>query len=90
MSDLWLLARSDVCGCEPVDFLAEGFVDVGVDPPEIQARVAGRCIVCGERGVTDWLTVGRVTGGDEREFRGVDPASVHVPERRHRLARSRE
>jgi len=24
VSDLWLLARSDFCGCEPTDFLAGG------------------------------------------------------------------
>ncbi len=86
VSDLWLLARSDVCDCEPTDFLAEGFVEVGVDPPVVQARIAGRCITCGTEGITDWLSVGRVIGGDDGEFHLVDPQSVHVPDRRRRLA----
>ena len=37
VSDLWLLARSDVCDCEPADFLAEGFVEVSVDYPTVEA-----------------------------------------------------
>ncbi len=85
VSDLWLLARHDVCDCEPADFLAEGFVDVGVDPPDVGARIAGQCIRCGEHGVTEWLPVGRVIP-DTGAFRGVDPESVHVPRRRTRLA----
>ena len=86
VSDLWLLARSDFCGCEPTDFLAEGFVEVSVDHPDVQARMAGRCITCGTEGVTDWLTVGRVIDPETGEFYGVDPGSVHVPEKRYRLA----
>jgi len=69
VSDLWLLARHGVCDCEPADFLAEGFVEVGVDGREVQARVAGQCIRCGTEGVTGWLTVGRVT----------DPVAGDVP-----------
>jgi len=85
VSDLWLLARSDFCGCETTDFLAEGFVKVGVDYPDIQARIAGQCIVCGASGVSDWLTVGRVDP-DTGTFRSVVPDSVHVPRRRTKLA----
>jgi hypothetical protein len=87
VSDLWLLARHDFCDCDTADFLAEGFVEVGVDPPVIEARIAGRCIVCGSEGVTDWLTVGRVVDPDEGEFYPVDFESVHVPRQRTRLAR---
>ncbi|QGA83990.1 hypothetical protein [Halomicrobium sp. LC1Hm] len=90
VSDLWLLAESEFCGCEPTDFLAEGFVDTGVDPPNIQARIAGRCIACGTEGVTDWLTVGRVIDPESGEFYGVVHDSVHIPEKRHRLADPQE
>ncbi|MDG5775666.1 hypothetical protein VB773_06155 [Haloarculaceae archaeon H-GB2-1] len=87
VSDLWLLARHDFCDCELADFLAEGFVEVGVEPPVIDARIAGRCIVCGTEGVTDWLTVGRVVDPADGEFYPVDFTSVHVPRQRTRLAR---
>jgi hypothetical protein len=83
VSDLWWLARQDFCGCETADFLAEGFVEVGVDTRDIEARIAGQCIACGESGVTDWLVVGRVLDG---EFFPVVPESVHIPRRRTRLA----
>jgi hypothetical protein len=83
VSDLWLLARHDFCDCQPADFLAEGFVEVSVDPPDIEVRIAGQCIACGASGVTDWLTVGRVIDG---EFFSVVPESVHIPRRRTRLA----
>jgi hypothetical protein len=85
VSDLWWLARAEFCGCEMADFLAEGFVEVGIDPPDVTARIAGQCIACGESGVTDWVAVGRVdpkTG----TFHAVDTESVHVPRRRTRLA----
>jgi hypothetical protein len=79
VSDLWLLAEQELCGCTVADFLAEGVVEVSVAPrgPDVQARFAGRCIQCGTEGVTGWLTVGRA---DPREgtFRGVDPGSVHL------------
>jgi hypothetical protein len=88
VSDLWLLARSGLCGCEPVDFLAEGFVEVSVDYPKVEARIAGQCIACGAEGVTDWLELGRADP-ETGSFRAVDATSVHVPERRTRLA-SRE
>lgn len=84
VSDLWRLARQGFCGCELADFLAEGFVEVGVDGRDIEARIAGQCIACGASGVTDWLVVGRVLDG---EFRSVVPESVHIPCRRTRLAR---
>lgn len=83
VGDLWWLARHDFCDCRMADFLAEGFVEVGVDTPDIEARIAGQCINCGASGVTDWLTIGRVVDG---EFRSVVPESVHVPRCRARLA----
>lgn len=83
VGDLWWLARQEFCGCEMADFLAEGFVEVGVSSREIEARIAGQCIACGANGVTDWLAVGRVIDGD---FHSVVPESVHVPRRRTRLA----
>ena len=86
VSELWLLARHDFCDCEPADFLAEGFVEVGVEWPDVEGRIAGQCVQCGASGVTDWLTLGRVVDPDEGRFFAVDPGSVHVPERRRRLA----
>jgi hypothetical protein len=86
VSDLWLLARSTFCGCEPTDLLAEGFVEVSVDCGVVEARIAGQCIGCGESGVTDWLELGRADP-ETGVFRGVVPESTHVPERRTRLAR---
>ena len=68
------------------DFLAEGFVEIGVDPPNVEGRIAGQCIACGESGVTDWLTLGRVVDPESGEFYAVDPPSVHVPGCRRRLA----
>lgn len=85
VSDLWLLARQDLCGCEPADFLAEGFVEVGVDAGRVEGRIAGRCIRCGTAGVTGWLELGRADP-ETGEFRRVDPTSVHVPDRKRRLA----
>jgi hypothetical protein len=78
VSDLWRLARHEFCECRCADFLAEGFVEVGVDRGNVQGRIAGQCIQCGESGVTDWLTLGRVDR-DTGEFRSVVPGSVHVP-----------
>ena len=90
VSDLWLLAHQEVCDCETADFLVEGFAEVGVDHPDIQAKVSGRCITCGREGVTGWLTVGRVIDPEDGEFSPVDTASVLVPEQRHRLSRPKE
>lgn len=86
VSDLWWLARHEFCSCEMADFLAEGFVEIGVDHTDIEGRIAGQCIDCGESGVTDWLTLGRVVDDSSRRFFAVDPESVHVPDRRRRLA----
>jgi hypothetical protein len=86
VSDLWLLARHDVCACEMADFLAESVVETGVDHPDIAARFAGQCIQCGTSGVTDWLVVGRVIDPGDGEFYSVVPESVHVPRKRTRLA----
>ena len=88
VSDLWLLARSDFCGCDPTDFLAEGFVEVGVDHPNVEARIAGQCIGCGQSGVTDWLPVGRVIDPETGEFYSVTLESTHIPQKRLRLATS--
>lgn len=85
ISNLWLLAESHFCDCAVTDFLAEGFIEIGVDPPIIDARFAGRCIACGTEGTTDWLTLGRADP-DSGEFLGVDTDGLHVPERRTRLA----
>ncbi len=79
VSDLWRLVDHNICDCKTADFLVEGFVEVGVDHPSIQARIAGQCIRCGRSGVTDWLTVGRVVDPDDGDFYGVDPNSVHTP-----------
>lgn len=87
ISNLWPLARSDFCDCKITDFLAEGFVEIGVEPPDIDARFAGRCITCGTEGTTDWLILGRVTDPDNGNFLAVDPGSLHVPERRTRLSK---
>lgn len=81
VSELWPLARHDVCDCELADFLAEGFVEVGVDWPDVEGRVAGQCVRCGASGVTGWLALGRVER-ESGEFRRVDPSGVHVPDRR--------
>lgn len=66
VSDLWRL-DSDFCDCRLTDFLAEGFVEVGVGSPgrgggphAVEARVAGQCIACDVQGVTGWLALGRV------------------------------
>ncbi|WP_251328950.1 hypothetical protein [Haloplanus pelagicus] len=83
VSDLWRLASHDFCDCRLADFLAEGFVEVGADGTSVEGRIAGRCIQCGEEGVTDWLMLGRVDPGTGA-FRPVIPGSVHVPGRRRR------
>lgn len=80
-----MLARSDICGCVPVDFLAEGFVEVSVDCGTVDGRIPGRCIRCDTEGVTDWLELGRADP-ETGTFRAVVPDSVHVLEPRTRLA----
>ena len=87
VSDLWRLAGTDFCACRLTDFLAEGFVEVGVDGANVEVRIAGQCIQCGESGVTDWLTLGRVEP-ETADFRPVVPESVHRPSRRRRHATS--
>jgi len=87
VSDLWLLARHDFCDCEMADFLAEGVVEVGVDWPDVEGRVAGQCIACGASGVTDWVTLGRVNR-ETGDFTPVDSSSVRIPGRRTRPAPS--
>ena len=85
VSDLWQLACSDVCDCEPTDFLAEGFVEVSVARRRVEARIAGQCIGCGADGITDWLELGRADP-ETGAFRSVVPSSVHCPGSRRRLA----
>jgi len=83
VSDLWRLAGGGFCSCQLTDFLAEGFVEVGVDGGNVEARIAGQCIQCGASGVTGWLTLGRVDP-ETGDFRPVVPESVHRPSRRRR------
>jgi hypothetical protein len=78
VSDLWRLVDHDVCDCETADFLAEGFVEVGVDGRAIEARIAGQCIVCGQGGVTGWLTVG-VSDPAGDTFYSVATDGIHTP-----------
>ena len=85
VSDLWLLAAHDVCGCAVADFLAEGFVEVSVDCGRVEARIAGRCIACGTEAITGWLELGRADP-ETGAFRAVDPTSVHLPRGRRRPA----
>jgi hypothetical protein len=79
VSDLWRLVDHDICECRTADFLAEGFVEVGVAMGDVQARIAGQCITCGTSGVTGWLTVGRVVDAADGSFYHVDPDSIHTP-----------
>lgn len=78
ISNLWLLARSDVCDCRVTDFLAEGFAEIGIDHPNIEARFTGRCITCGMAGTTDWLVLGRMHTGEDTEFLSVDSNHIHI------------
>jgi len=79
VSDLWPLAEHGVCDCRVADFLVEGFVEVGVEHPNIEARVAGQCIRCGTAGVSGWITVGRVIDPETGEFSPVAADSVRFP-----------
>lgn len=78
VSNLWRLRDHDFCRCDLADVLAEGFVEVGVDVSNVEARIAGQCIVCGASGVTGWLRMGAVDPETD-EFRAVVPNSVHQP-----------
>ncbi|MFC6836971.1 hypothetical protein [Halomarina ordinaria] len=81
VGQLWRLADHDFCDCSLADVLAEGFVDVGLVPPEVEVRLAGQCIACGAQNVTGWLRVGRVDA-ETGAFRGGVPESVHRPRSR--------
>ena len=59
VSELWRLDAPGFCGCDLADLVVENFQEVGV---------YGQCIACGETGITDWLPVGRVRGGEFIEF----------------------
>ncbi|RRJ32509.1 hypothetical protein [Halocatena pleomorpha] len=78
VSDLWQLRDHEFCECEVADVLAEGFVEVGTDRLNVEARIAGQCIVCGSDGVTGWLQMGTVDP-ETGQFRPVVPESVHRP-----------
>lgn len=87
VSDLWRFTGAGFCECAVTDFLAEGFAEIGVDGADVEARLAGRCIQCGNEGVSGWLTLGRMVDGSDRQFDAVDrgavqhlspPASVEV------------
>ncbi|WP_198530050.1 hypothetical protein [Halorubrum aethiopicum] len=68
VSELWRLDAPGFCGCDLADLVVENFQEVGVDGSRVETRVYGQCIECGETGVTDWLPVGRVRGGEFVEF----------------------
>jgi len=63
-SELWRVRGA--CDCPVADLLVEGIVDVGVDGRTVTARVAGRCLACGDETVTGHLAVGRVVDGSYR------------------------
>lgn len=64
MSELWRLDAPGFCSCDLADLVVENFQEVGVDGSRVEARVYGQCIACGGAGITDWLPVGRVRGGE--------------------------
>lgn len=76
VSELWRLVDPAFCDCDVTDFLAEGFVEIGADGTAVEARLAGRCVRCGEEGTTGWVTLGGIVDTDDREFRPVDPDAV--------------
>jgi len=88
VSELWRLDAPDFCQCALADLVVENFQTVGVDGPTVEAKVYGQCIACGTTGITDWIPVGRVEGG---EFAEIDrdavrstrerPHRQHVPDR---------
>ncbi|GAA0201971.1 hypothetical protein ACFFQF_02155 [Haladaptatus pallidirubidus] len=76
VSNVWKLARHDICDCGVAFFVVEVFTDVGVDGRRVEARAGGQCIGCGERGTTGWLQVGKM---GESRFRSVAVEGVHSP-----------
>jgi hypothetical protein len=88
VSELWRLNAPDFCQCALADLVVENFQSVGVDGSTVEARVHGQCIACGGAGVTGWIPVGRVHGGEFTELaraavrsaRG-DSSRQHVPDR---------
>jgi len=88
VSELWRLDAPDFCRCALADLIVENFQSVGVDGATVEARVYGQCIGCGETGVTYWIRVRRVTGGEfveiartaVRSSRG-GSSRQHVPDR---------
>ncbi|WP_202593982.1 hypothetical protein [Halorubrum halophilum] len=73
VSELWRLDAPDLCECTLTDLVVENFQTVGVDGSTVEARVYGQCIACGETGITDWVPIGRVRGG---EFTELDRGAV--------------
>jgi hypothetical protein len=68
VSELWRLDAPDLCECALADVVVENFQSVGVDGPTVEARVYGQCIACGATGITGWVPIGRVRGGEFVEF----------------------
>ena len=68
VSELWRLDAPDLCECALADVFVENFQSVGVDGPTVEARVYGQCIACGATGITGWVPIGRVRGGEFVEF----------------------
>jgi len=88
VSELWRLNAPDFCQCTLADMVVENFQSVGVDGPTVEVRCYGQCIACGETGITDWIPVGRIDGGEflelartaVRSARDCSPRQ-HVPDR---------
>ncbi|WP_199241436.1 hypothetical protein [Halorubrum sp. ARQ200] len=68
VSELWRLDTPDLCQCALTDLVVENFQSVGVDGSTVEAKVYGQCISCGTTGITGWIPIGRVRGGDFVEF----------------------
>ena len=68
VSELWRLDAPDLCECALADVVVENFQSVGVDGPTVEARVYGQCIACGATGITGWVPIGRIRGGEFVEF----------------------
>ena len=64
VSELWRLNAPDFCQCALADLVVENFQSVGVDGPTVEVRVYGQCSACGDTGITGWIPVGRINGGE--------------------------
>lgn len=70
VSEVWPVADA-FCSCALTWLGVEAFVEVGVIGRRVDARSHGHCVVCGESGTTNWLSVGRVTDDGFRSIVGV-------------------